>query len=328
MKVLVTGGGGFLGSAIVRLLIEDGYQVRSLARNRYPELAKLGVDQIQGDLSSFETVRLAAMGCDSIIHTAAKAGIGGRLSEYWRVNVQGTENVLQACHSNGISRLVHTSSPSVVFNGTDMEGVDESAPYPAHFEAYYPRTKAEAEKRVLAANGPKLATVALRPHLIWGPGDNHLVPRILDRGRRGTLRRIGKRNPVIDSTYIENAAQAHLMALKRLNPGSSVAGKVYFISNGEPIPTWDLVNAILAAGNLPPVRKHVPVWLAIRIGWLMEIMYRLYRSDAEPPMTRFLAQELSTSHWFDLSAARRDLDYIPRVSISEGLRRLKGYLNR
>ncbi len=322
MNALVTGGGGFLGSAIVRLLRTRGDRVSSFSRSRHPELDPLGVPQHQGDLADPDAVSRAAAGCDVVFHVAAKAGVWGRYRDYHRANVVGTANVLAACRRHGIRRLVYTSSPSVVFDGRDMEGVDESVPYPAHFEASYSRTKALAEQAVRAANGPDLATVALRPHLIWGPGDNHLVPRILARGRAGRLRKVGSATQRIDSVYIDNAAEAHLLAADRLAPGSPVAGKVYFIANGEPMPTWDLVNAILAAGGVPPVTGTVPASVAYAAGWLLETVYGLLRLRGEPPMTRFVARELATSHWFDLTAARRDLEYEPRVSIAEGLRRL------
>lgn len=326
MKALVTGGGGFLGLAIVRLLRQRGDEVRSLARNLYPELDALGVEQLRGDLADAGTVAEAAAGCDLVFHVAAKAGVWGDYQDYYRANVVGTANVIAACRAHGIDRLVYTSSPSVVFDGKDMEGVDESVPYPAHFEAHYPRTKAEAEKLVLAANGPNLATTALRPHLIWGPGDNHLVPRILDRGRRGRLRRIGKRPCLVDTLYIDNAATAHLQAADALAVGSPVAGKAYFLAQGEPKPVWEVVDRILAAGNLPPVTRTISPQLAYTAGWLLEKTYTLLRLSGEPPMTRFVARELSTAHWFDLSAARRDFGYQPQVSFAEGMERLATWL--
>ena len=327
MNALVTGGGGFLGGSIVRLLLARGDRVRSLSRQRYPALDALGVEQVQGDLGDLAPVEAACQGCEVVFHVAAKAGVAGRYADYHRANVVGTQNVLAACRKHGVRKLVFTSSPSVVFDGRDMEGVDESVPYPAHYHAAYPATKALAERLVLAANGPDLATVALRPHLIWGPGDNHLVPRILARGAAGKLRKIGRRDTKIDSVYIDNAAAAHLLACDRLAPGSPPAGRAYFISNGEPMPTWELVDRILAAGGLPPVTRGVPLWLAVAAGWVMEKSYAIFRPDAEPPMTPFLARELATSHWFDLSAARRDLGYDPKVSIAEGLVRLRESLS-
>ncbi len=322
MNALVTGGGGFLGGAIVRRLTGRGDRVRSLSRSRYPSLDSLGVEQIQGDVADAGAVDAAVADCDLIFHVAAKAGVWGAYAEYHRTNVLGTQNVLDACRKHGVRNLVYTSSPSVVFDGRDMEGMDESAPYPKHYEAAYPRTKAEAERLVLAANGPDLATVALRPHLIWGPGDNHLIPRILERGRAGRLRRIGRANKRIDATYIDNAADAHVLAADRLSPGSPVAGKAYFISNGEPIPLWDLINRILAAGGVPPVTRIVPTWLAYTAGWLMETVYAVLALREEPSMTRFVVRELTTAHWFDLTAARRDLGYEPHVLTEDGLNRL------
>jgi nucleoside-diphosphate-sugar epimerase len=328
MKALVTGGGGFLGGVIVARLCKRGDLVRSFSRGRYPALETLGVEQIEGDIADPDAVARAVESVDIVFHVAAKAGIGGRYAEYHRTNVTGTENILRACRRHQIRRLVYTSSPSVVFAGQDMEGANESAPYPKSFHAHYPQTKAAAEQAVLAANGPDLATISLRPHLIWGPGDNHLVPRILERGRAGKLRRIGRANKLVDSIYIDNAADAHLLAADRLDPGSPIAGRTYFLSNGEPLPTWDLINRILACGGVPPVTRAVPTALAVGFGAVIETAYSLLGLTGEPPMTRFLAHELSTAHWFDISAARRDLGYQPAVSIDEGLRRLKDWLNK
>jgi nucleoside-diphosphate-sugar epimerase len=326
VNALVTGGGGFLGGAVVRRLIARGDRVRSLSRDRHRALDALGVEQHQGDVADAVAVSAAVAGCDVVLHVAAKAGLWGRYLDYHRANVGGTENVVAACCKHDVRRLVYTSSPSVIFDGRDMEGVDESVPYPAHYDAPYPKTKAIAERLVLAANGPDLATVALRPHLIWGPGDNHLVPRILARGRAGRLRRIGHGDNKIDATYIDNAADAHLLAADRLAPGSPIAGKTYFIANGEPTPMWDLVNRILAAAGVAPVTRSVPVWAAVNAGRLFEVVYWLLGRSDEPPMTRLLARELATSHWFDLTAARRDLGYAPGVTTAEGLERLAAAL--
>jgi nucleoside-diphosphate-sugar epimerase len=323
MNALVTGGGGFLGRAIVQRLIARGDKVTSFARGDYPQLRALGVSVVQGDLSDADAVQRAAVGCDVVFHVAAKPGIWGPYQEYYRTNVIGTENIVAACRTCGIERLVFTSTPSVVFDGRDQEGIDESAPYPEHYHAYYPQTKAIAERSVLQANDSGLATVALRPHLIWGPGDNHLVPRILARARAGMLRRIGRRNNRVDCVYIDNAADAHLLAADRLWPGAPIAGKAYFISQGEPWPLWDLVNAILKCVEVPPVTRTVPTSVAYAAGWAFEMTYRLFGLTSEPRMTRFLARELSTSHWFNIDAARRDLGYAPAVSIEEGLRRLR-----
>ena len=323
MKALVTGGGGFLGKAIVERLVARGDSVTSFARGNYPSLAAMGVQVVQGDLSDAGAVQRAAAECDIVFHVAAKPGIWGPYQEYYQTNVVGTENIIAACRAGGIARLVFTSTPSVVFDGKDQEGIDESAPYPEHYHAYYPQTKALAERLVLQANDSRLATVALRPHLIWGPGDNHLVPRILARARAGMLRRIGRRDNRVDCIYIDNAADAHVLAADRLAPGAAIVGKAYFISQGEPWPLWDLVNAILKAADLPPVTRTIPPLVAYAAGWVFETTYRLLGWTSDPRMTRFLARELSTSHWFNIDAARRDLGYTPKVSIEEGLRRLR-----
>jgi nucleoside-diphosphate-sugar epimerase len=322
VKALVTGGGGFLGLAIVRGLIKRGASVRSFSRQDHGALRELGVEQHRGDLADVAAVSNAVAGCDIVFHVAAKAGVWGPYDEYHRINVTGTENVIAACRRHGVSRLVHTSSPSVVFAGGDMEGVDESVPYPDHYEAHYPATKAAAEQRVRAANGGQLATVALRPHLIWGPGDNHLLPRMIARARAGQLRRIGKRNTRIDTVYIDDAAEAHMLAADRLSPGSSVSGKVYFISQGEPVDTWDMINRLLGAAGLAPVDRTVPVGLAMAMAWCFETTHKVLGISAEPRLTRFVIRELTTSHWFNIGAARRDLGYSPSISINEGLRRL------
>lgn len=326
MKALVTGGGGFLGKAIVKLLRARGDEVRSFSRNPHPALAELGVEHCRGELDDAAAVARACEGCDIVFHVAAKAGVWGPYEEFYRANVLGTRHVIAACRRNGIKRLVHTSSPSVVFDGSDMEGVDESVPYPEHFEAFYPQTKAEAERLVLQANDGGLATVALRPHLIWGPEDNHLVPRILDRGARGALRKIGSRECLADTIYIDNAALAHLQAADHLDIGSVVAGKAYFLSQGEPLPIWEVVNRILDAGGLPPVTRTISPALAYTVGAVLEKVYTLFNLKGEPRMTRFVAKELSTSHWFDLRAAQRDFGYRPEVSFDEGIERLRAWL--
>jgi nucleoside-diphosphate-sugar epimerase len=321
-EILVTGGGGFLGSAIIRLLRERGEAVRSLARRHYTALAAIGANQVQGDVADPECVSRAVAGCRAVFHVAAKAGLWGPYPEYHRINVVGTENVIAACRQHRVRRLIYTSSPSVVFSGHDLEGVDESIPYARTYDAAYPATKAIAEQLVLTSNDKDLATVSLRPHLIWGPGDNNILPRIIERARARRLFRIGKRNPLIDLTYIENAALAHVLALDRLEPGSAIAGKSYFIAQGQPVPLWEMVNRFLSVAGLPPVKRTIPRSLALAVGGVLEGFHSVFGLEGEPRMTRFLARELSTAHWYNLAAARRDLGYEPRVSIEEGLQRL------
>ncbi len=319
MKALVTGGGGFLGGAVARKLAARGDYVKSFSRDDYPELADHGINHIRGDIADPDAVSRAVEGCDVVFHVAAKAGVWGSYESYYTANVAGTRNVLSACEKHGIGTLIYTSSPSVVFDGRDEEGVDESEPYPEQYMAHYPATKAIAEKAVIEANRDNLATVALRPHLIWGPGDPHLVPRIVARAKAGRLRALGRRENKVDSVYVDNAADAHLLAADRID---RAAGKIYFITNDEPLPVMDLINRIVGAAGLPPVTKHVPVWVAYAAGAALEGAYSLLRLEDEPFMTRFVVRQLSTAHWFDITAAKRDLGYTPTVSIEEGIRRL------
>lgn len=322
MKALVTGGGGFLGKAIVKMLLARGDEVRTFHRGRYPELEAWGAEPRLGDLVDESAAAKAAVGMDAVFHVAAKAGVWGDEQDFYRTNVVGTKNILNACLKNNVPRLVHTSTPSVVFCGKDEAGIDESAPYPARFLNYYGKTKAEAEKIVLGANGPNFSTVALRPHLIWGPDDPHLIPRLLKRAASGKLKLVGKRKNMVDSTYVENAALAHILAADRVCPGAPCAGKAYFISNDEPIPMADLINKILAAAGRPPVSKTIPPWLAYGAGAFLEFIYGAAKVKTEPIMTRFVARQLSTSHWFNLGAAKKDLGFYPKISLDEGLRLL------
>jgi nucleoside-diphosphate-sugar epimerase len=332
VKALVTGGGGFLGGAVVDALLARGDEVTSLARGDYPALRERGVTTVRGDLTDLGTARTAVAGCDVVLHVAARAGIRGSAAQFRHSNVEGTRVLLAACREAGIGRLVFTSTPSVVHTGGDIDGGDESLPYATHFDSAYPETKAEAERLVLAANGPDLATVALRPHLVWGPGDTQLVPRILDRARSGRLRFVGDGTAIIDTTYVDDAARAHLDAADRLAPGADCAGRPYFITSGDPRPVHELVNGIVVAGGLEPVHGTVPLPVAVAAGAAVETVWRVLErvpglgDVGDPPMTRFLARQLATAHWFDISAARRDLGYVPQVPLDEGFVRLAASL--
>jgi len=325
MKILVTGGGGFLGQALCRGLVERGHQVLSFNRSHYPALQALGVGQIRGDLADPQAVLHAVGGMDAVLHNAAKAGAWGSHDSYYQANVVGTDNVIAACRAHGVGRLVYTSTPSVTHRATHpVEGLGaDEVPYGEDFQAPYAATKAIAEQRVLAANDPALATVALRPRLIWGPGDQQLVPRLAERARSGRLRLVGDGSNKVDTTYIDNAALAHFLALDALAPGAACAGKAYFISNGEPLPMRELLNKLLAAVGAPPVEKTLSFRTAYRIGAVSERLWPLLRLPGEPPLTRFLAEQLCTAHWYSMEPARRDFGYVPQVSIEEGLRRLR-----
>ena len=324
-RVLVTGGGGFLGSAIVKMLVDRGDRVRSFSRRFHERLAAWDVEQIQGDIADGTAVAAALRDIDVVVHVAAKAGVWGKYADFFRTNVTGTRNVIAGCKTAGVRALIYTSSPSVIFEGTDLEGVDETIPYPRKLQAFYPQTKALAEQAVLEAVRQGLKAVILRPHLIWGPEDPHFLPRIIARASR--LRRIGDTAKRVDTIYIDNAAEAHLAAVDKLLSRPELAGRIYFISQGDPIPLWDMIDALLNAAGHGPVRGSISPVLAWWIGAVLEWSHRLLGLKSEPRLTRFVAKELATAHWFDIGAARRDLDYRPRISTAEGLRRLAQWLN-
>ncbi|QDU90709.1 3 beta-hydroxysteroid dehydrogenase/Delta 5--_4-isomerase [Pirellulimonas nuda] len=339
MLALVTGPGGFLGRYIVEQLLARGDRVRGLARGDYPELAMLGVQMHRGDLADRAAVVRACDGVDCVFHVAGKVGVWGHWFDYFQANVQGTLNVLGACQEVGAPRLVFTSSPSVTFDaarwqGADQRGVDERAPYPESWLAHYPHSKALAEQLVLTENGERIAgggvlqTCALRPHLVWGPRDHHLVARLIDRAESGRLRRVGDGQNRVDITYVENAAHAHLLAADALaTPGSPAAGKAYFISQGEPVACWPWIDQVLGLADLPPVARSISEATAWRVGWLLEHAHWWTRRwNHEPRMTRFVARSLATDHWFDISAAKQDFGYEPQISTAEGMQQLRKWL--
>jgi nucleoside-diphosphate-sugar epimerase len=327
MKILVTGGGGFLGTAICAALLKRGDTVTSFQRTFYPALDNMGVRQVLGDLVDADAVGMACTGQEAVLHNAAKAGAWGSYQSYYDANVRGTVHVIAACRAQGIDKLVYTSSPSVTHSGRTpvLGGSEADTPYGENFKAPYPATKKMAEQLLLAANDESLATVALRPRLIWGPGDTQLLPRLVERARAGRLRFIDGGHNLMDTTFIDNAAQAHLDALDRLRPNSVCAGKAYFISNGEPMAACEIINALLRAAGAAPVRKSIPYPLAYAAGTALETVWRAFALSGEPPMTRFLAEQLSTPHWYDISGAARDLGYRPGLSIAEGLERTRAW---
>lgn len=330
MQTLVTGAAGFLGLYVTEQLVARGDYVRVLCRRRSPELDALGVETVHADLRDAHAVIAACEGVDCVFHVAGVAGIWGPWEHYHGINVLGTEHVLRGCQKHSVHRLVYTSSPSVTFDGSPQEGIDESAPYPKRWLCHYPHTKALAEQAVLAANGVgALATCSLRPHLIWGPRDRHLIPRVVQRARSGRLRRVGDGANLVDTVYVENAARAHLQAADALHSADAQpAGKAYFISQGEPVNCWDWIDQILALEGLAPVCKSISLNAAWRVGAACEVLWKVLSKRSEPPMTRFLAAQLGTSHWFDISAARRDFGYEATVSTDEGMRRLGEWFER
>ena len=334
MKALVTGGGGFLGRYIVEQLLARGDEVLSYGRGSYPELEAIGVKLIHGYVQDAQAMRAACEGVECVFHVAAAAGIGGPWSRFYKANFVGTQNVISGCLAHGVPRLVYTSSPSVTFAGRDQCGIDEEEALPdlnwlTANNCHYSRSKALAEAAVLTANSDSLATCALRPHLIWGPRDQHLIPRLIARAQSGRLRRVGDGTNRVDIIYIDNAATAHLQAADALaDTHSQARGRAYFLSQGEPVNCWHWIDEVLDLANLPPVKKSISFPMARRIGALCETAYALVRTTREPPMSRFLAWQLASSHWFDISAARRDFGYEPHVSTAEGMRQLGEWLSR
>lgn len=330
MQVLVTGGGGFLGLALCRALRERGHAVTSFSRSAHAALETMGVPQLRGDLAD-RTAVLRALdgGFDAVLHNAAKAGVWGRRADFHAANVLGTENVLAACRAHGIGKLVYTSTPSVTHRATrpvEGAGADE-VPYGEPFKSHYAATKAIAERAVLAANDDRLATVALRPRLIWGPNDTQILPRLVARARSGRVRLVGGGDNLVDTTYLDNAAQAHVDALEHLHAGAACAGQAYFISNGEPWPLRDVLNALLRAADAPEVRKSISFPAAYAIGAVCEALWTLLPLRDDPPLTRFLAEQLSTPHWYSMAPATRDFGYRPRLTMAQGLARLRASLH-
>ncbi|MDP0500890.1 MAG: NAD-dependent epimerase/dehydratase family protein [Verrucomicrobiota bacterium JB022] len=311
MKVLITGGAGFLGRYIVERCLARGYQVVSFQRSDAPDLRAQGVDVRRGSLTDAQAVADAAAGCDAVFHVAALAGIWGPYADYFAANVEGTRHVLGACRAQGARYLVYTSTPSVVFNRQSFAGADESLPYGRDWLSPYAPTKAQAEQEALAAHAPgTLEVCALRPHLIWGVGDPHLLPRVVQRARQGRLRIVGDGQNRVDITRVENAADAHLLALDALQAGRA-GGKAYFLSQGEPVALWPWVNEVLQQVGVAPLKRKISLRAAHTIGTVAESIWKTFRLKGEPPMTRFVALELAKDHWYDISAARRDLDYRP-----------------
>lgn len=323
MRAVITGGGGFLGSAIARMLLLRGDEVVVLGRGRYPAVEALGALGVSWDLAQDQPgLERIFEGADVVFHTAARAGVWGPPAEFRAINVDGTARVLTACRAAGVGRLVYTSSPSATFGRHDALGLTEAqAPYPERFEAIYPQTKAEAERMVLAASGPALATTSLRPHLIYGPGDPHLLPRIVQRARAGRLMRVGDGKNRVGLTYVDNGAAAHVLAADALAPGSPNAGRAYFITDAEPVALWPWLDRFLTGIGLPPVTRSVPVGVARAVGAALELLWRALALAGEPPMTRFVAGQLALSHFYDLGGARRDFGYSPPLDGEEGLRR-------
>jgi 2-alkyl-3-oxoalkanoate reductase len=319
MNILITGAGGFLGRNLAAALLSKGHKVWNFSRKNHPQLQAIGIDTICGCLQNEADVSTAFKGMDVIFHVASRVGIWGDYNDYYQTNVVGTENVIKGCRANGIKKLIYTSTPSVVFDWGDLCDADETTPYSKNFHGHYAKTKAIAEQMVLQANDDKLSTVALRPHLIIGPDDPHLVPRLVDAAKHGRLKIVGTGKNLVDVTYIQNAVDAHIQAFEKLSPQSKLAGQAYFIGQERPVVLWDFINEILARHHLPPITKKVPANAAFYIGLFFESWYKFFRINGEPPMTRFVSLQFSRSHYFSHKKAKNDFGYEPKISIEQAL---------
>lgn len=336
--VFISGASGFIGGKIAERLLGTGRKVKVLARRPLPDLEKLGAVIIPGDLENPAALRLGCEGVATVFHVAGRVGVWGPADDFFKINVEGTRNVIAACRAAGVRRLVYTSSPSVVYNGENLAGVDESAPLCTTAPCAYPTSKAAAERLVNAANSPELATVSLRPHLVWGPGDKNVVPRVLALAKKGRLKIIGSGRNKVDVTHITNVVDAHLLAERVLGSSSLIddkppgaqnpSGQAYFITNGEPVVLWDWINQLLRGVGSTEISKHISLGAAYAAGGVLETLWRVLPLKGEPPMTRFVAKEMATDHWFDISAARRDLGYNPRVSMAAGTAELIEHLKQ
>ncbi len=321
-RALVTGGGGFVGSHIVRQLRQEGIECLVLGRNVYPEMEALGAACLQGDICDADFLLTAMQEVDTVFHVAALAGIWGKWEDYHRINVLGTENVLASCKKNKVSNMIYTSTPSVVFNGDDIVNGDEQLPYADHFLCHYAKSKVIAEKLVLESSGKNFQTCAIRPHLVWGPGDPHLIPRLLERGRKGQLKKVGDCTNVVDISYVENVAAAHILAAKNLETTGSASGQAYFISQGEPVNLWKWIDELFERMHVPAISSRVPFPLAYGAGAVLEAVHHLFSPEKEPRMTRFLAEQLAKSHCFSIDKAIKDLNYTVSITTEEGMNRL------
>jgi nucleoside-diphosphate-sugar epimerase len=327
MRVAVTGGGGFVGRYVVEALIARGHEVGSIGRAARPELERLGVRALQADVRDTDALASAFRGCEAVVHAAAKTGVWGPRREFVEANVEGTRSVLEACRRAGVARLVYTSSPSVVFAGRDHVRAGPELGYARRHLCAYSETKAEAEREVLAAHGREgLATCALRPHLVFGPRDPHLVPRLVERARRGRLAVVGDGENEVTLCYAENAAWAHLLALEALEPGAAHAGKAWFVGQEHPVRLWDWIAELLQRLHLPPPRRRVPLPVAYAAGAALEAAHAALGLEREPAMTRFVALQLARSHSYDMEPARRAFGYRERVGDAEAMERLVAWI--
>ncbi len=326
MKILVTGGGGFLGTWIIKELLKNpSYMITNFSRHKYAHLEDIGVPTMQGDITKYDDVeRVLREGFDVVFHVASLVGMWGKKEVFDAINITGTENLLEVSKRMGVKRFIYTGSPSSVFGRGGHQGADESLPYPEEHLGHYPRTKAAAEKLVLQANGDEMRTVSLRPHLVWGPGDVNLLPRVINQARVGKLKMIGLGENQVDVIYVEEAARAHVLAMHALEGEAVAAGKAYFLGQG-PVNLWEFIEKVLKHAELDPPQKTVSLSVATCLGWMFEKIWTILGIfSPEPPVTRFVALNMGTDHWFSHERAEKDLGWKPQISIDQGLEILFG----
>lgn len=320
--ILVTGGSGFVGKNLIKKLLKEGYTVKSLSRGHYKELDDLGVISCKGDIGGdYETIKDYFKDIYAVYHVASKVDMWGKYEDFYKTNIVGTQNIIKACNENNIKYLIYTSSPSVIATEDGLENVNETFPYPKKYDAFYPETKAAAEKLIIE-EGKKgnVLTIVLRPHLIWGPGDKNLIPTILEKSK--SLKQIGDGENIVDVSYIEDCVDAHLLALKALEENPKLSSNVYFVTQNEHIKLWDFINKILVAYGKKPITKKVSKSLALNAAKILETASKIFPSY-KPIFTKFLITEMTTHHYFDISKTINDLGYHPKFSIDEGIKTLK-----
>lgn len=323
MRVLVTGASGFLGGAVARGLLDAGNEVTVLQRSA----SGLPCRELRGDITDREVVHDAVSGADAVIHLAAKVAVAGEHAEFVRINVGGTGTLIEAARRAGVRRFVQVSSPSVAHAGSPLVGAGAAPANPATAHGSYSRTKAESEVLALAADAPGFAVVAIRPHLVWGPGDEQLVGRIIARARAGRLFLIDHGMALIDTTVVDNAVSALMASVERA-ADEGVHGRALVVSNGQPRTVNELLTRMARSAGAPEPTRSVPFTLAMMAGSVAERAWRHHprgERAGDPPMTRFLAEQLATAHWFDQRETRRVLGWEPTVGLEEGFDRLSAW---
>ncbi|MFI7578849.1 NAD-dependent epimerase/dehydratase family protein [Kocuria kalidii] len=320
--VLVTGASGMLGEHVARLLAARDWTVRLLQRRHAPLADQPHVEEVLGSVSDPDAVARAMDGVDDVVHLAAKVSFAGAWDEFVLTNVTGTRVVLETAKRAGVQNVVFVSSPSVAHTGESIVGESAQPADPVHARGNYARSKAAAELLALEADGRGLRVAAVRPHIVWGPGDTQLVERIVDRAATGRLPLLDHGAALIDTTYVDNAAEAIVRALERIDWSH---GRALVVTNGQPRTVGELVAGFCRAAGVDAPTRRVPGALARLAGTVIEKVWALRPGADEPPMTAFLAEQMSTAHWFEQRTTREVLDWAPAVTVEEGMERLAGH---